>query len=114
MSSTLKLWLAILVVGLGLTVTVVWLSWSLSTARESLAGTQVQVQALSATVEALQAQAGRVQAGINNLNQRSAENDRRVQNALRQNPDWASEPVPPAVSDSLCKFVLCPDGDPPG
>ena len=115
MSATLKLWLALIIVFASLTASVVFLSRSLTEAREDLAGTSAQVQTLSDDLEALRGQQARVQAGINNLNQRSAENERRISNALRQNPEWAGQSVPDDVADGLCRFASCaPRGDSPG
>lgn len=114
MSATLKLWIAIAVVILGLAGSVWWLSESLATARSDLASTSAQVDALSASVAALQAHSAAVTAGINNLNQRSAENERRLSNALRQESEWATGPVPDPVTGELCKFLSCSPRDPAG
>lgn len=114
MSATLKLWIMIGLVILGLAGSTLWLSERLATAREELASTIASVESLSSDLEALRAQQGRVQASINNLNQRSAENERRIQNSLRQNPDWARGPVPDDVAGELCKFAACAGRDPAG
>lgn len=114
MSATLKLWLATALVILGLAGSVWWLSERLATARADLASTSAQVTALSSTVAQLEARAGAVERGINNLNQRSAENERRLTNALRQEPVWSDSPVPPVVADELCKFATCAPRDPAG
>lgn len=114
MTATLKLWIAIAVVILGLA-GAVWIgSERLSAARSELARTQGQVDTLSSSLDALQARAALVERSINNLNQRSAENERRIGNVLRQEKEWADSPVPPVVADELCKFATCSTRDPAG
>lgn len=114
MSATLKLWLVVGAVIVALAASV-WIgSERLASARADLAATSAQVQSLSSSLAALEARAGAVERGINNLNQRSAENERRIGTALRQNPEWAGSPVPEPIIGELCKFASCAPRDPAG
>lgn len=45
--------------------------------------------------------------GIQPELQRQKEVRREADQAIQSNPDWATEPVPAAVSDGLCKRLRC-------
>ena len=109
-----KIWLAILTLILALTTSTIWLHRSLSDAREQLGAMVVQAEAREARLAALEARLGALGRDIQAINQRSAQNERRVQESLRRNPDWSGSPVPPDVADGLCSFADCAGRDPAG
>ena len=109
-----RVWIAILVLLLALAGTSLWLHRSLGDAREQLGAMVVQAKDREARLAALEARLGALGRDIQAINQRSAQNERRVQESLRQNPDWSREPVPPAVADGLCEFASCVGRDPAG
>lgn len=109
-----KVWLAILALILGLGGSTLWLHRSLSAAQTELGTMVAQAEAREARLAALEARLGALGRDIQSLNQRSADNARQIQGALRENPVWAAEPTPPAVVDGLCKFAKCAGRDPAG
>lgn len=109
-----RVWIAILVLLLALAGASLWLHRSLSDAREQLGAMVVQAEAREARLAALEARLGALGRDIQAINQRSAQNERRVQEALRRNPDWSRNPVPPDVADGLCAFADCAGRDPAG
>lgn len=109
-----RVWIAILVLLLALAGTSLWLHRSLGDAREQLGAMVVQAEAREARLAALEAHLGALGRDIQAINQRSVQNERRVQESLRQNPDWSRQPTPPAVVDGLCSFADCVGRDPAG
>ena len=109
-----RVWIAILVLLLALAGASLWLHRSLSDAREQLGAMVVQAEAREARLAALEARLGALGRDIQAINRRSAQNERRVQESLRRNPDWSGSPVPPDVADGLCSFASCAGRDPAG
>lgn len=111
MSARLKLWLVALGF-LGLLIgSNLWLRASLTSTREDLAATQVQVDTLTASVEALRGRLGGITTGLSALQERNLKNERSIKSAMDQNRDWADHPVPDAVSDGLCGAIRCTPRD---
>lgn len=75
---------------------------------KALSATRAQVDALSSQVEALQARTARIQTQVSAANKVAQERSHALNKAIGQDVADAAEPTPPAVVDSLCKSLRCP------
>lgn len=94
---------------LGLGSAAVYLHGSLQEAREDLALATLQLDTLSARVGTLEGRVGRIQEGVRAVESQRGTNDAVISESLRQNQEWAAEPIPADVTDGLCSFLSCAD-----
>lgn len=97
----------LLMVIAGLTLALCASLWGLRTTTQALWSTQAQVKHQEARIGAIEARVARVTHNVQGLSQRIARHDLPLNQALQQESDWSTAPVPPGVADGLCEFATC-------
>ena len=104
-----RLLLCLLAAGAGVALvgSLLYLSASLTSAREDLSQAKAQVASLSSQVEVLEARTARIQQAVMAVETASRATRQELRDAYKAHPEWSADTVPVPVRDGLCKRGNC-------